>query len=290
MATKKQIKANRSNAQKSTGPKTEAGKAASSRNALCHGLTATHAIVLPDENADAFDSLQREVLGDLDPQGALQAALAERIVVLLWRLDRAARLECQLFIHGQRRADRRKVSTALSRGASQDRLRKYYCRGEQADAAAEAVDLMFRAEREIDLEIRTKAPWAEVLAERKQSARLFDRVERHEASLQRALHRTLEEFRRLRVVSPVKPESSAPPPIMPEPAPGAASDPEPAPSRAVRQPARQGQRPLARRPQAEVGSGREKAFLQNEANSAQRVEETLDSGPDANPPAAPPVT
>jgi hypothetical protein len=38
MASEKQIAANRRNAQRSTGPKTEAGKERASRNALCHGL------------------------------------------------------------------------------------------------------------------------------------------------------------------------------------------------------------------------------------------------------------
>ena len=39
MATEKQIRANRENAKKSTGPKTAAGRARSSRNALRHGLS-----------------------------------------------------------------------------------------------------------------------------------------------------------------------------------------------------------------------------------------------------------
>ncbi|MBI5265909.1 MAG: hypothetical protein HY851_01635 [candidate division Zixibacteria bacterium] len=38
MATDKQISANRLNAQKSTGPVTDDGKAASSRNAVTHGF------------------------------------------------------------------------------------------------------------------------------------------------------------------------------------------------------------------------------------------------------------
>jgi hypothetical protein len=48
--------ANRANAQKSTGPRTEAGKAASSKNALKEGFTASFAIVLPEEQSlyDAF--------------------------------------------------------------------------------------------------------------------------------------------------------------------------------------------------------------------------------------------
>jgi hypothetical protein len=40
LATERQIAANRLNAQRSTGPRTEAGKANSRRNALKHGLTA----------------------------------------------------------------------------------------------------------------------------------------------------------------------------------------------------------------------------------------------------------
>ena len=39
MATEKQIAANRSNAKRSTGPKTLAGKTTSSRNAYRHGLS-----------------------------------------------------------------------------------------------------------------------------------------------------------------------------------------------------------------------------------------------------------
>ena len=40
MTSYRQIEANRRNALKSTGPKTEAGKLASRRNAVRHGLTA----------------------------------------------------------------------------------------------------------------------------------------------------------------------------------------------------------------------------------------------------------
>ena len=109
MTTQKQIEANRRNAQSSTGPKTEAGKAASSANAISHGLTAAGDVLLQDESVDAFEELQRDMLADLAPQDALQGMLARRIVQLLWRLDRAARLEAELFLHGELAAKRDKL-------------------------------------------------------------------------------------------------------------------------------------------------------------------------------------
>ena len=45
MSTQKQIEANRRNSQKSTGPKTEEGKAKSSLNHLSHGLTSNATFV-----------------------------------------------------------------------------------------------------------------------------------------------------------------------------------------------------------------------------------------------------
>ena len=53
MATARQVAANRRNALRSTGPRTAAGKLASSQNALRHGLTARRAFV-PDEDAREF--------------------------------------------------------------------------------------------------------------------------------------------------------------------------------------------------------------------------------------------
>ena len=51
MATEKQMAANKANAQKSTGPKTEEGKAASRGNAVTHGLSSK--IVFPHEFEEA---------------------------------------------------------------------------------------------------------------------------------------------------------------------------------------------------------------------------------------------
>jgi hypothetical protein len=57
MASPAQILANRENAQLSSGPTTQDGKTASSRNAMRHGLTSTQ-IVMPGEDAAAFEDLR----------------------------------------------------------------------------------------------------------------------------------------------------------------------------------------------------------------------------------------
>jgi hypothetical protein len=90
MATEAQIEANRANAQKSTGPRTPEGKAVVSRNALTHGLLA-RAGVLPGEDAQEFQAHREGLLQQLRPGSSLEEVLAERIVDLSWRLQRAAR-------------------------------------------------------------------------------------------------------------------------------------------------------------------------------------------------------
>lgn len=79
----------RENATKSTGPRTLAGKARSSRNATRHGLT-SRAVVLPTvESADDWAAHRDAIVASLTPMGALEAELAERVAVLTWRLRRA---------------------------------------------------------------------------------------------------------------------------------------------------------------------------------------------------------
>ena len=78
---------NRDNAQKSTGPRTPEGKAASSGNAIRHGLTAAR-VVLASESQEAFDSFRGELESALAPVGAVEAFLAEIAVVAAWRLRR----------------------------------------------------------------------------------------------------------------------------------------------------------------------------------------------------------
>jgi hypothetical protein len=91
--------ASRRNGAKSRGPTTPEGKARSAQNALKHGLRAQKYVVLPDEDAAAFDALETALMEELAPEGALQTVLAKRVVAASWRLERAERLEAELFAH-----------------------------------------------------------------------------------------------------------------------------------------------------------------------------------------------
>jgi hypothetical protein len=95
MATEAQAAANRRNAGRSTGPRTAAGKAVVSQNALSHGLTAEQ-IVLFDERAEDLARFRQELRQALDPADEMEEQLAERITLCAWRLRRAARLEAGL--------------------------------------------------------------------------------------------------------------------------------------------------------------------------------------------------
>ncbi|MDE0392366.1 MAG: hypothetical protein OXI57_09880 [Rhodospirillales bacterium] len=287
MATQRQIEANRENARKSTGPRTEAGKAASSANALSHGLTAECLVLLPDEDGDAFARLREGVIADLAPAGALQEVLAERVAVLLWRLDRAARMEAELFIHGELSLKRSSLDQAQNRALVDGCLAQHL--GEEAMKAKETLAMR---RLQIDASIMAEAPSARVLVERRESARTFDRIARHEAMLQRSLNRTLDEFRRLRDAAGAAAENSAPPPDRtadPDPAPPAEADPESAPSGGARPPAPRASHAPAVGVSAGAARDGEEAILQNEANSAQCLEGASNSGSGVNPPTAPPV-
>lgn len=92
MATQAQIEANRRNAKKSTGPKTEAGKARSRMNGLTHGFTTAQAVLDPLEE-ELFPKFADAITSELRPQGFLELSLVDQIISCAWRLRRVLRLE-----------------------------------------------------------------------------------------------------------------------------------------------------------------------------------------------------
>lgn len=98
--TPAKLRANRGNAQHSTGPRSAEGKARASLNARTHGLLSA-ALVLADESADEFAVLAERVASELAPEGDIERELVSRLAGLLWRLRRLARVETGLFTDWQ---------------------------------------------------------------------------------------------------------------------------------------------------------------------------------------------
>ena len=87
-----QIKANQSNAQKSTGPVTEDGKRVVAGNAVKHGIFSKQ-LILSDENSSEYQVLLEGLQAELRPVGVLEQSLIERIAITLWRQKRLVRSE-----------------------------------------------------------------------------------------------------------------------------------------------------------------------------------------------------
>src|SRR5215217_5950185 len=92
-----QIEASRRNGARSKGPATDEGKARASRNSLKHGLTATHHLVLEDEVPHALEALIATVTEETGAASEIEARLARRLAIALWKGERAERIETALF-------------------------------------------------------------------------------------------------------------------------------------------------------------------------------------------------
>src|SRR5262245_46340569 len=93
MSTPAQIDANQANARLSTGPKTEAGKAASALNHSSHGLTGGHFIFMAWEVEAQFDTLRNELRTEHQPATPTESILIDRMAQHHWLRERAQFLQ-----------------------------------------------------------------------------------------------------------------------------------------------------------------------------------------------------
>jgi hypothetical protein len=96
MATKRQNQANRRNAGRSTGPRTDEGLRASSLNALNHGLR-SQLTVIPGENEADFHALFDAFAEEAAPESARDFAAVRKVAACEWRLRRIAAIETEMF-------------------------------------------------------------------------------------------------------------------------------------------------------------------------------------------------
>ena len=98
MSSAAQAVANRENTNRSTGPRTESGKAVSRLNALRHGAT-SKAVVLPGEDPAEYERFEKALLADLRPATAAETTQAQRVASLSWRLQRMYDMESSVLAH-----------------------------------------------------------------------------------------------------------------------------------------------------------------------------------------------
>jgi hypothetical protein len=97
--------ANRSNALRSTGPRSPAGKAQSSKNALLHGVYSALPVVAGLERNEDWATHRDGIFKSLAPEGTLEEALAERVALCFWRLNRVHRYETAITSVGLERIE-----------------------------------------------------------------------------------------------------------------------------------------------------------------------------------------
>ncbi len=103
MGTLRQSASNRQNSKRSTGPQTESGKAAASRNAVSHGLGST-AVVAPGERGEDWEAHLVGIVSSLAPVGLIEEELAQQVAEITWRERRVLRYEADV-LSGLRATD-----------------------------------------------------------------------------------------------------------------------------------------------------------------------------------------
>jgi len=113
MTSERQISANRLNARRSTGPKSQNGKLRSRQNAIRHGLTAETVIGVLEDSCD-YAVFEAAIIADYAPRSMVEHELVARLASLLWRLRRATSIETGLLeIQGEIQRSRRNAAETM---------------------------------------------------------------------------------------------------------------------------------------------------------------------------------
>jgi hypothetical protein len=119
------VAANKANARKSTGPRTELGKSRSSRNAgkhLVYAKVAVHSMKELGENPAEFEKLRESLRSTFQPQDGFEEMLVDDMTVTRWRLGRVRRAEMGILAVQQFRLEHRVRATSAKGQANYDNV------------------------------------------------------------------------------------------------------------------------------------------------------------------------
>jgi len=198
MTSEKKAEANRRNALKSTGPRTPEGKAAVRLNALRHGLRSEE-ILLPGEDEQALRELGERLRDELQPAGALENLLVERIIASYWRLSRLGRVEAGIFAWGLygELAQRARQEARAQEKTEVDQIRENRSSRSvilNQRKHTEALSKVQEMEAKQDAETTTLG---RTFIRDADEANAFSKLSRYEAAIERSLYKAMHELQRL---------------------------------------------------------------------------------------------
>ena len=206
----RKLRANRRNAKKSTGPRTEEGKAIASRNAVLHGLYCAKDFLLPGESTAQFLLLRQSYIISLLPVDQMELTLVERIAMSQWKIKRLHSVQHQLHITQMQRIKMTALNE-IDKVRSGTRKREYYF-DPQTRTYQEEEPPPWHRPLPPKQAIRGKKILIEALGAGPMSVGIvrsheftdkldldrFDRLDHHEHRMENAMDKALRELHRLR--------------------------------------------------------------------------------------------
>ncbi len=196
MTSDKQIRANRQNALKSTGPKTPEGKDAVRLNALTHGFLSQE-VLIPGEDETALRELSERLVAALRPEGELEIRLVGDIIAAYWRLGRLRRVEAGIFawqLYGELQERAQSEAQSYERDFLRDMIENQDTTITDEQKHKEALSTAQEMKAKQDAE--TTALGRAFIRDA-DGANAFPKLSRYEAMLDRRLYKALHELQRL---------------------------------------------------------------------------------------------
>jgi len=199
MSSEAQKLASRRNGSRSNGPITHQGRAVSAKNSLKHGLL-SRAILMPNEDAEAFAEFAEELGADLNPVGALESELAERIIGISWRQRRLSKIEMGILTLRYAAIEAKRTSQKMTEQISLEQR--------SSDGEPDPLEITIAnreefkqlvAENQLYDAAMTSDPATLGLAfvNDCQQENALQKLSRYEGSMERSLYRALHELQRL---------------------------------------------------------------------------------------------
>ncbi len=178
----RKLEANRENAQKSTGPQSDAMKEKVSQNRLIHGLRGRFK-VLKSENQQEFDEMLASYLESEQPIDDIETDLIMKMARHTWMSDRAVRLQGGCFLEEPQTEAEIDAGTArLAVRADIDVYIRYQTANDRAYARAAAELAKRKKQRhsdEVGFERQIRVEAEEIRREKRQT----QRDERHQIDM-----------------------------------------------------------------------------------------------------------